>query len=61
MTFEERCERFVKNSAKEHNKFKFVYRVIFLNKKIKEYEAEESLLGTSKKRVGDLQKYKKMI
>ena len=61
MTFEERCERFVRNSEKEHNKFKFVYRVIFLNKKIKEYEAEESLFSTSKKRVGELSEYKKMI
>ena len=41
MTFEERCERFVKNSAKEHNRYRFVYRVIFLNKKIEEHEKEE--------------------
>lgn len=61
MTFEERCERFVRNSKNEHNRFKFVYRVIFLNKKINEYEAEESLLNAEKERVGDLQKYKKML
>lgn len=40
MTFEERCERFVENTKNEHNRFKFVCRVAFLNKKIQEYERE---------------------
>ena len=48
MTFEERCKRFVKNSKNEHNRFKFVYRVIFLNKKIMEYEKEENDLSMPK-------------
>ena len=60
MTFEERCERFVRNSAKEHNRYRFVYRVIFLNKKIKEHE-EDSFSQESKKRVGELLEYKRMI
>lgn len=61
MTFDERCERFVKNSAKEHNRYRFVYRVIFLNKKIEEHEKEELEPHIQNKRAGDLLKYKKMI
>ena len=61
MTFEERCERFVKNSKNEHNKFRFVYRVIFLNKKIQDYENGNIPLENPKERLGDLKKYRKMI
>ncbi len=61
MTFEERCERFVKNSKNEHNRFRFVYRVIFLNKKIKEHEKEELEPSNQKERVGELLEYKRMI
>lgn len=45
MTFEERCERFRKNTEKETNIFKYIYRIIFLNKKIEQYNKEEFLFG----------------
>lgn len=61
MTFEERCERFVRNSKNEHNRFRFVYRVIFLNQKIKEHEKEELEPSNQKERVGELLEYKRMI
>lgn len=61
MTFEERCERFQRNTKKETNQFKRVYRVIFLEKKIHEYENGDISFEEPKKRVGELVKYKKMI
>lgn len=62
MDFEERCERFKKNTEKETNIFKYIYRVIFLNKKIEEYESIEAEENEySKKRLGNLRKYRKMI
>lgn len=45
MDFNKRCERFKKNTEKETNIFKYVYRVVFLKKKIQEHEKEE--LGTN--------------
>ena len=40
MTFEERCERFLEKTEEEANIFKYVCRVVFLNKKISDYERE---------------------
>ena len=60
MDFEERCKRFKKNTEKETNVFKYIYRVIFLNKKIDEFQRGE-VHEYSKKRLGDLKKYKQMI
>lgn len=49
MTFQERCARFKRNSEKETNIYIYVYRTIFLDKKIQEYEREENMFAMKEK------------
>ena len=61
MTFEERCMKFEKNTENEINHFKKVYRVVFLEEKIKEHKKEEDFFEEPTARLGDLKKYKNMF
>ena len=49
MTFKERCKRFERNSQKENNIFKYIARLIFLNKKIDEHNEEIKMFELEEK------------